>query len=501
MKLQQLLMVFLWIIFPSLSFAANHYVDCSAAKNGNGSFASPWNNLATVNSRTFATGDGLYFKVGTTCYLNSDNDRVRVRWNGTGENNRAIIGAYYGNGLFGLNGNPRPIIDGRSQYPGTEQAGIEMSKRSYVTVKDLKIQNIGRTGTSRGVMVLDSNSINTENCHMYRTRGPNMVYMRVNTGRIIYNICENSKYPDYTRGGAAIEVSAGNKEGATTNILVARNKVFNGSYEGIGLYKKVTNSIVEYNIVKNIKSFMIYIDAGKGNIIRHNLVYKDTSNSFNSWAIAVCNENFHKYLFSGNNQIYGNMIAGTRRGISLGCEIQKTYPNANCHPNTKVYNNTIVDAEFAFTIDWSSPKDNVDIKNNISWTLTSGFYHMPAKIMNAAGTTWSHNLFYGGQSVTGKAATNMISINPMLPKTSGWRNISPNSLTGREFLPGNSRIFNGGTTPPGSGLITASNFTASPIQVTIQKPVSSFPIGAWILPDILTGEINPPTMKTIELLK
>jgi hypothetical protein len=48
--------------------------------------------LHTVNSKTFATGDGLYFKVGTTCYLNSDNDRVRVRWNGTGENNRAIIG-------------------------------------------------------------------------------------------------------------------------------------------------------------------------------------------------------------------------------------------------------------------------------------------------------------------------------------------------------------------------------------------------------------------------
>jgi hypothetical protein len=82
-----------------------------------------------------------------------------------------------------------------------------------------------------------------------------MVYMRVNTGRIIYNICENSKYPDYTRGGAAIEVSAGNKEGATTNILIARNKVFNGSHEGIGLYKKVTNSIVEYNIVKNMQVF------------------------------------------------------------------------------------------------------------------------------------------------------------------------------------------------------------------------------------------------------
>jgi hypothetical protein len=244
---------------------------------------------------------------------------------------------------------------------------------------------------------------------------------------------------------------------------------------------------------------MIYIDAGKGNIIRHNLVYKDTSNSFNSWAIAVCNENFHKYLFSGNNQIYGNMIAGTRRGISLGCEIQKTYPNANCHPNTKVYNNTIVDAEFAFTIDWSSPKDNIDIKNNISWIAHLRLLSYACENNERCWYYLEPQSLLWGASVTGKAATNMISINPMLPKTSGWRNISPNSLTGREFLPGNSRIFNGGTTPPGSGLITAANFTASPIQVTIQKPVSSFPIGAWILPDILTGEIVPPTMKTIEL--
>src|SRR5215204_498440 len=52
---------------PTPSVAATYYVDCSAAANGNGTQASPWNNLATVNARTFAPGDNLVFKRGTTC--------------------------------------------------------------------------------------------------------------------------------------------------------------------------------------------------------------------------------------------------------------------------------------------------------------------------------------------------------------------------------------------------------------------------------------------------
>jgi hypothetical protein len=418
-----------FFVFTENVSAANYYVDCSASTNGNGTFGSPWNNLPSVNAKTFATGDDVYFKVGTTCYLNSDSDRLQVDWSGTGSN-RVIIGAYHGNGKFGLGGFERPIIDGRLLYPGTEQAAIWMSRRSYVTVRDLKIQNIGSTSTSRGFAIFDSSGINIENCHIYRTRGNALVYMRVKTGQIVDNISEDTRYPDYTRSGAAIEVSGGNIEGATKDILIARNKVFRG-WEGIGLYKKVTNSIVEYNIVNNTRSYMIYVDAGKGNIIRYNLVYKDTSNSLKSWAITICNENFHQYLFSGNNQIYGNMIAGTRRGISLSCEIRKTITNASCHVGTKVYHNTIVDTEISFGMDYPSAGDSIDIKNNISWVITAGNRHV--NLNNPAGVTWSHNLFRGGTLPTGNAATNMVTGDPKLTKISGWLTIAPDSLTANHF--------------------------------------------------------------------
>ena len=251
------LIVFSLCFLPSLVFAGTaHYVDCSAGTNGNGSYASPWNNIPSVNSHSFSTGDDVYFKVNTTC---TPSTYLAVDWSGT-SGDRVIIGAYYGNGQFGLNGNSRPIIDGNnntvpSPYGHRGLIDIQKASVSYVTVKNLKLQYSGRYG----VGVAHSDNINVDNCYIYRPTGNCIVYSAgsgdgVDTGIISDNICENSGYPDYTGGGAAIEISAGDNEGATTNITVTHNKVFSSKHEGIGLYKKVTNSIVEYNAVYDIKT-------------------------------------------------------------------------------------------------------------------------------------------------------------------------------------------------------------------------------------------------------
>src|SRR5258706_8735043 len=47
--------------------AGSYYIDCSAASNGNGTQASPWNNLTTVSNMTFNGSDQILFKRGTTC--------------------------------------------------------------------------------------------------------------------------------------------------------------------------------------------------------------------------------------------------------------------------------------------------------------------------------------------------------------------------------------------------------------------------------------------------
>jgi hypothetical protein len=110
---------------PTPDPAVTYYVDCSATTNGNGTPASPWNSLTTVNGRTFAPGDSLLFKRGTTCtgffYFSSA---------GT-SSNRITIGAY-GTGSL-------PIIDGNFT-----QAAVELMNPSYVTMQDLEVIN-GRT--------------------------------------------------------------------------------------------------------------------------------------------------------------------------------------------------------------------------------------------------------------------------------------------------------------------------------------------------------------------
>ena len=110
---------------PTSAPPASYYVDCSAATNGNGTQVSPWNNLATVNARTFLPGDSLLFKRGTTCtgffYFSSA---------GT-SSSRITIGAY-GTGAL-------PVIDGNFS-----QAAVELMNPSYVTMQDLEVIN-GRT--------------------------------------------------------------------------------------------------------------------------------------------------------------------------------------------------------------------------------------------------------------------------------------------------------------------------------------------------------------------
>jgi Right handed beta helix region len=107
---------------PALAAGTTYYVNCAAASDGNGSLASPWNSLTTVNSKTFAPGDSLLFNRGTTCtgsFVFSSAGTLA---------NRITIGAY-GTG-------PLPAIDGTGQ-----NRAVKLLNTSYVTMQDLEVKN------------------------------------------------------------------------------------------------------------------------------------------------------------------------------------------------------------------------------------------------------------------------------------------------------------------------------------------------------------------------
>jgi parallel beta-helix repeat protein len=107
---------------PALAAGTSYYVNCAAASDGNGSSASPWNNLTTVNSKTFAPGDSLLFNRGTTC-----TGSFVFSSSGTSAN-RITIGAY-GTGAL-------PAIDGTGQ-----NRAVKLLDTSYVTMQDLEVKN------------------------------------------------------------------------------------------------------------------------------------------------------------------------------------------------------------------------------------------------------------------------------------------------------------------------------------------------------------------------
>ena len=502
MKTMKLFPALLLCLLPSLVLAGTaHYVDCSAGTNGNGSYANPWNKIHSVNSHSFSTGDDVYFKVNTTCTLTANSDRLQIDWGGI-SGDRVIVGAYYGNGQFGLNDNSRPIIDGdNNSYPGSYQGLIEAnsgSLLSYITVKDLKLQYSGAIG----ILVATTDHFNIDNCYIYRTTQNAILYGDgdgANTGIISNNIVENVQYPDYDAGGAAIEVTSGDTEGATTNITVQYNKVFSSRLEGIGLYKKVTNSIVEYNVVYDIKNAHIYMDAGKSNTVRYNLVYTfDGLFPHSGSGINVTVEDERNYCFSGDNKIYGNLVAGLSYGISLGCGEKQDNPECVCHEDTIVSNNTLVDNKYNFIVWQPDSRDTIVYRNNISRLHTAGTFH--ANNYNTAGVTWSHNLF--DDPVPGKAAINALIGDPALKKSSGWRSLTAGSLDGTEFslLSGSKAINAGKSISSYNNRITAASYTTFPIMAEISAD-STPNIGAWmetiVAPKPGTEIASPKGFKTI----
>lgn len=106
----------------ALAAGTSYYVDCSAATDGNGTSASPWNNLTTVDGKSFAPGDSLLFNRGTTC-------AGSFVFSSSGTSTSPITIGAYGTGAD-------PAIDGTGQ-----NRAVKLLDTSYVTMQDMEVKN------------------------------------------------------------------------------------------------------------------------------------------------------------------------------------------------------------------------------------------------------------------------------------------------------------------------------------------------------------------------
>ena len=484
MKIKKIIIGFLICILPSLAFAGKaYYVDCSQSDPlEDGSYTHPWNSVKDVNRHRFSTGDDVYFKVNTTC---DPNESLSIDWDGE-STDQAIIGAYSGENNFGLNGNARPIIDGNWTLPGDTNGLVRYTNGSgYVTIKDLHVRNADGSGISIIYLYTperyhtDYNTV--ENCFVQNVTRQGIMIARGSYNKVENNIVERASYnyPD----AVGIDIVGMSMEDTTLHNIVRGNTVY-WSAEGIGVYKGARYTIVERNSVYDGTKYHIYVANARDNIVRYNLVYENDGGLDGRPDYMVgtdCEGHVPGVIkVTGNNEFYGNMIAGGSRGIFLinNCNTIGVEQNGN-----KIYNNTVVNSNTNFYFAGvDSTWSNNTIKNNISWTITEGSVH--SNTYSPSGVTWSHNNF--DEPVSGNAANNARIYEPELNKKSGWDSLAAGTVNGTEFaLTDDCYNVGGGTPIDGYNHRIYHADYASDDEIKVETTFTNFPdIGAWTVLDV-----------------
>ncbi|MFJ8046010.1 ricin-type beta-trefoil lectin domain protein [Kitasatospora sp. NPDC096147] len=122
---------FTWNVAAATT-AAKYYLDCNAATNGNGT-DTPWNSLASANSRVFQPGESLLLKKGSTC-----NGQLAPKGNGSAT--APITLGSYGTGTAKPVVNGNGISDGGSN-PTISDSTVRLTNQSHWIIENLEVTN------------------------------------------------------------------------------------------------------------------------------------------------------------------------------------------------------------------------------------------------------------------------------------------------------------------------------------------------------------------------
>jgi parallel beta-helix repeat protein len=393
----RLIYLILALLIATPSFAATYHIDETYGSGGDGSFATPFDELSDLPS--MSTGDDVYLKCGSVF---TPTARWLINWGGTSEN-RAVIGAYYDDGgaVYDTNGTDPEIngstytepLDVQNQSDGGHYTGydglVEVSSgNDYVTIENIKITEAGghglkilgdgTVGGNVGYFILDN--VTTEDTWRAGITVESNPY---NYGTI--QNCEVSGAAQvFGIGGFSPWNSALNVAHSDHAYTTIKDNYVHENYgEGIDVLTFTTSDAgyvtIQDNIVWDNRRFGIYIDGTNYNTVKRNIVIENDSTSFHATSGAGTCYALHaeNYRIGGVTSVWVDATNNTfENNIGIGCgtfffwNIGSLRPANRSMANNKWYNNTAIAASNMWYIHNNLngiTLTGVEIKDNINY--------------------------------------------------------------------------------------------------------------------------------------
>jgi hypothetical protein len=391
----RLIYLIIALLIATPSFAVTYHIDETYGSGGDGSFATPFDELNDLPS--MSTGDDVYLKCGSVF---TPTAQWLINWGGT-SGNRAIIGSYYDSGgtpVYDTNGT-EPIIDGSNWtepsncladdynhltdcYGGLVSIAQQMD---YVTVENIEIRYAGGYGLHIDGDGTVANNVayfifdNVKSHHNWRSGI--MVQDNPENYGIIQN-CETSYNSesygsyDYTPWSYSINIA----HSAYSYATVKDNYAHHNYGEGIGAFANNTLHAgyvtFQDNISYDNRKYAFYADGTRNNVFKRNIAIESPTGFYGSTVCFAMDTEVYRSSVSSraqtiNNTFENNICIGGSVGLYWGIASERSVN----HPNTgnNFFNNTIIAASQGFYIGShlnGTDISNTEIKDNIIYCPT-----------------------------------------------------------------------------------------------------------------------------------
>ncbi|MGW0425138.1 carbohydrate binding domain-containing protein [Streptomyces sp. NPDC003015] len=272
----------------AMAAGSTFYVDCSAATNGNGTQASPWNSVSSVNSTTFGAGDSILFAAGTTC-------TGQLTPQGSGASGSPVTMGSYGTGA-------KPVINAN----GATGPVIHLLNQQYWEIGGLELTNSAASPDYRSGVLAENSSggilhhIRVHDMYIHDITGWSGGWYSTNAGVGIQTdhttpvstwddaVVENNTFDHVDRIAVAVTPDGnGQGTGLTTNAIIRNNTMTYDGGDDI-LVVKGDGALIDGNKaghggmkstcppsgqVCNRASAGIWMSGSKDTVVQHNEVY------------------------------------------------------------------------------------------------------------------------------------------------------------------------------------------------------------------------------------